>query len=285
MNLKKNNMKKISILYFFSALLIFTSCEDPVTPDLGVDEQWLQFGQDEYTIAENSPDPLVVTVFYAADTNPNDITVDYTVTSGNPDRYELTPTTGTVTIPAGEFSADIIIDPVDNFTADGDGEIVLELASHPDYPIGLVGGETSGRMSTVTIIDDDCPVDIESFVGTYSVAEQFTSGVNAPFGLTDFFGESYQVDVSLAPGDATGTQLVLNNSAGFDPYFVNGTVITLRTCTATFTFNSGNPSLALFATLNVTATSFDENTLQITASGPLGGFGPYQFLLTKIESN
>ena len=276
-------MKKISILYFFSALLLFTSCEDPVKPNLGLEEQWLQFGQDEYTIAENSPEPLVVTVFYAADTNPNDITVEYTVTSENSDRYDLTPTTGTVTIPAGEFSADILIDPVDNFTADGDGELVLELSSHPDFPIGLVGGETSGRVATVTIIDDDCPVDIESFVGTYSVAEQFTAGVNAPNGLSDFFGESYQVEVSLLPGDETGTQLVLTNSAGFDPYVVNGTVITLRTCTETFTFNSGNPTLALFATLNVTSTSFDEETKQITASGSLGTYGAYQFLFTKIS--
>lgn len=276
-------MKKISILSFLAAALFMVSCQDVETPDLGVDEQWLQFGEGSYDVPENAPNPLVVKVYYAADNNPDGVSIDYTVTSSDPDRYEMSPMTGTVTIPAGEFSADILIDPVDNFTADGDAEIVLELASDSGIPVGIAGEGMFNQSTTITIIDDDCPVDIASFVGTWSVEEQFTAGVNAPNGLSDFFDESYQVEIAQVPGDETGTKLVITNSTGFDPYFVNGTVITLRTCTETISFDDGNPRLALFATLNVTATSYDAETLAITASGPLATFGAYQFLLTKIS--
>lgn len=278
-------MKKLSIFSFLAAALLFVSCQDVETPDLGVDEQWLQFGESSYEVPENAANPLVVKIFYAADNNPNGVTVNYTVTSSNPDRYEIVSQTGSVEIPAGEFSADILIDPVDNFSADGDAEITLELESDSGIPLGIAGEGIYNQTALITIIDDDCPVDIESFVGTYAVDEQFTAGSNAPNGLSDFFGESYQVELALVEGDETGTKLRITNSSGFDPYFVNGTVITLRTCTKTVSFDGGNPRVALFETLSITSTSYDENTKAITASGPLGGYGAYQFLLTKIESN
>ncbi len=279
-------MKKTSIFSFLAAALFLVSCQDVETPDLGVDEQWLQFGEGSYEVAENAPQPLVVTIYYAAENNPNGVSVDYTVTSSNPDRYELASQTGTVEIPAGEFSADILIDPVDNFTSDGDAEVLLELSSDSDIPVGIAGEGMFNQSTTVTIIDDDCPVDIESFVGTYAVTEEFTSGTNAGLTLAGAFGETYQIEVSLAPGDETGTQLLLSNSEGANQYFEPGTVITLKTCSKTFSFNNGNPDIAAgFGTLSVTGTSYDEEAKAITASGPLGNYGPYQFLLTKVESN
>ena len=135
---------------------------------------------------------------------------------------------------------------------------------------------------TITIIDDDCPVDINAFVGTFSVAEVFTSGTNEGLTLAGAFGESYQVEITLDPTDVTGTKLVLNNSAGFNEYFSPGTILTLNACPGTITFDAGNPTLALFAAMTVEDSSFDEGAVTIQADGPLGGFGPYQFILTKI---
>lgn len=278
-------MKKIKIFSFLlSAMLMLVSCQEEEKPNLGRDTQWLQFGEETYSVAENSPEPLVVTVYYGAENNPDGVTVNYTVSSESPDRFELLQE-GSVQIPAGEFSADILVEPINNFETDGDAEIVLELSSDSEVPVGIAGEGVYNASTLITVIDDDCPIDIESFVGTYSVSEQFTSGTNSGLKLSSAFGERYQVELALLPGDVTGTKMVITNSSGFNTYFANGTVITFNTCTQTITFDGGNPAIANFARLAYTSSSYDENTLQVTASGPLGNYGPYQFLLTKIQTN
>lgn len=135
---------------------------------------------------------------------------------------------------------------------------------------------TSYRIST------PCPIDINGLAGTYSVQENFTDGVNAPLGLTDFFGESYQLELSVNPDDLTQTQLIVNNSPGFDTYINNGTIITFDTCNGTVSYSQTPLQLALFSTLDITASSYSEDTFVITSSGAFGAFGPYQFTLTKL---
>lgn len=188
-------MKKISILSFFSALLFMVSCEEVQTPDLGVNEQWLQFGQETYTVTENSTTPLIVKVAYAADTNPNGVTVNYTVTSENPDAYEISPSGGTIEIPAGEFIAEIVITPINNSETDGNKDIILTI-DNEDVPVGLVGEGLSHDTTTVLITDDDCELDMTSFVGTYLANE---------FGYCD---GCYEVSITY---DETNDVLVLSN--------------------------------------------------------------------------
>lgn len=188
-------MKKLSFLYFFAVLTLFVSCEEEQTPDLGVDEQWLQFGQQNYTVTENSAEPLVVKVFYAADTNPNGVTVNYSVVSDNPGAYEITPAGGTLEIPAGSFEADITITPIDNADTDGNKEIQLSI-DNQDIPVGLVGEGVFSHVTTVTITDNDCELDMVSFEGTYLAKE---------FGYCD---GCYEVSVTY---DEANDVLVLDN--------------------------------------------------------------------------
>lgn len=258
------------------------ACEqDPIiftTP-----EGFLQVAEESLSVTENSEDPVAITILYGNGTNPNGVTVNYTVTAADPSRFTLTPSTGSITIPAGEFSADLILDPVDNFDVDGDAEVVITLSTDSDVPVGIGGEGNFSTSTTITIIDNDCPIDIESFVGTYDVFENFTGGQNAPLGLADFFGESYQLEMTLAANDPTGTKLEVNNSAGFDVYINDGSILVFDTCNNQISFEGGFPTVALFRTFEYTGSSYSEENGVIQATGPLATFGPYQFTFTKQD--
>ena len=163
-------MKKISIISSLLALLVLAGCGKEETPDLGVDSQWIQFGEANYSVTENSTQPIVVQVLYAADTNPNGVTVNYTVNSSNPDAYTISPSTGSVTIPAGEFIGEIVINPINNSDTDGNKEITISL-DNTDIPVGLAGEGMMLNNTKVLITDDDCELDIRSFEGSYFANE------------------------------------------------------------------------------------------------------------------
>jgi len=272
-------MKKyISIIVL--ALVAFTSCEE----DLLVYDTpagFIQLSAETGTITEDTVDPIITQVLIGSGTNESGVTVNFTVTSSDPSRFTVTPSTGSVDIPAGEFSADIAVQVIDNIAADGDLDVVIELSSGNSLPLGIGGEGNFNTSRTITIIDNDCPVDINAFVGIFTVFENFTDGVNAPSGLNNFFGEIYQVEMALEPGDASGTKVVVTNSAGFNTYLADGTVIQFLACSGELLFEAGNPTCAEFAVLAIDGTSYDESIGELQATGPLGGFGPYQFTFTR----
>jgi len=273
-------MKKyISIIVL--ALVAFTSCEE----DLLVYDTpagFIQLSAETGSITEDTVDPIITEVLIGSGTNESGITVNYTVTSSDPSRFTITPATGSIDIPAGEFSAEIAITPIDNVAADGDLDVVIELSSGNSLPIGIGGEGNFNTSRTVTIIDNDCPVDINAFVGVFTVFENFTSGGNAPFGLVDFFGESYQVEMALQAGDASGTKVVVTNSAGFNTYLTDGTVFQFLACSGTILIEGGDPTCAEFAPLIVDGSSYDESIGELQVTGALGPqFGPYQFTFTR----
>lgn len=272
-------MKKY-ILLLVMATALFTSCEQDLlvydTPN-----GFVQLSAESGTITEDTTDPIITQVLIGAGTNESGVTVNFTVTSSDPSRFVVTPASGTIDIPAGEFSADIAIVPVDNIAADGDLDVVIELSTGNSLPIGIGGEGNFNTARTITIVDNDCPVDINAFVGVFTVFENFTDGVNAPLGLSDFFGESYQVEMALQPGDTSGTKVVVTNSAGFNTYLTEGTVIQFLACSGELLFEAGNPTCAEFAVLAIEDTSYDESIGELQVAGPLGGFGPYQFTFTR----
>ncbi len=271
-------MKKYLVLLLI-AFVCFTSCEEDLivydTPN-----GFLQVAAETASVTENDPSDVVTTFLYGGSSNVSGITVNYTVT-GDTSRFNLTPSTGSVEIPAGEFSASIVLTAIDNFASDGNEDVVITI-SDGSLPVGI-GGEGNFSVSkTITIIDDDCPITINDWVGTYSVAEQFTAGVNSPLGLADFFGESYQLDAILAPGDTTGIKIAFSNSLGFNTYIADGTVMTFFTCSSTVGFDAGFPEVALFRVFEFETATYDEAGLSISAEGPLATFGPYIFTFTRM---
>ncbi|NER11744.1 hypothetical protein SAMN06265375_1057 [Muriicola jejuensis] len=272
-------MKKyISLIVL--AFVALTSCEEDLlvydTPD-----GFIQLSAESGSITEDAATSIVTQVLLGRGTNESGVTVSFSVTSSDPSRYVVSPSTGTIDIPAGEFSADIEITPIDNFAADGDLDVVIELSSGNSLPIGIGGEGGFNTTRTITIIDNDCPVDINAFVGTFTVFENFTAGVNSPNGLSDFFNESYQVELALAPGDTSGTKVVITNSVGFNEYIPDGTVMTFLACSGTVSFDAGFPRVGDFRTFAYTDSSYDEVAGVIQCTGPLATFGPYQFTFTR----
>ena len=122
-----------------------------------------------------------------------------------------------------------------------------------------------------------------SLEGVYSVFENFTDGVNAPLGLGDFFGESYQVELSVVATDPSAATMVVVNSAGFDTYFFDGTPIDFSANPISIDdgFTADMPVVALFTEMLVEESIVDFGNGVIQCLGDSGGFGPYQFTLTK----
>lgn len=274
-------MKYLNKILVVCTAALFISCEEDVIV-FNTTDGFLQFQTAAVSITEDAPDPLVSQVQYGGESNESGVTVNFTVTSDNPARYQVSPASGTITIPAGEFSAEIVITPVDNFDVDGDIEIVVELLESSSVPLGTGGEGVYLTSRTVTLIDNDCPITIEDWAGTYSVFENFTDGVNAPNGLNNFFGESYQLQFAVLENDPAANKVVVTNAPGFDVYINNGTILEFLTCSGTVTFNGGFPQVALFRVFEYTNSSYDDSSFEIKAEGPLATFGPYQFTFTKL---
>ncbi len=277
-------MKKYIIQTFILIFgsLLFISCGNTELVFFDTPEGFIQFKSDRGSVAENNSDGIVNTVIFGHDSNDTDITVNYTVTSSDPSRYTVSPSSGTITIPAGQFTADIILQPVDNFDEDGNVSVTIELTSNSSKPIGIGGEGLHSISRTVTIVDNDCPIAIDDWVGTYTVQEVFSEGgVNAGLTLAAAFGESYQIEFALAPGDLSGTKVVITNSAGFDTFINDGTIMSFITCDKEISFDAGNPALANFAVIDIANSSYNESTFKINVDGPLGAFGPFEFSLTK----
>ena len=77
------------------------------------------------------------------------LTVNYAIagTAGNGDDYNTL--TGSVTIAAGDTSATIVVDPIDDNTVEGDETVELTLTADAAYTLGTADADT------VTIADDD----------------------------------------------------------------------------------------------------------------------------------
>ena len=273
-------MKKIYLI--LSMVVLAFSCQDVEKPNLGVDSQWLQFEFSSQTTFENAGEPLMVPVLYSAAENTSGVDISFSYTASTMDGYTVSPASGVLNIPAGEFVGYILVTPIDDTTSGEDVVLNFSMQNSSSIPMGIAGEGVYNTTAEVTILEDDCPIPINDWVGTYSVDEQFTGGVNAPNGLSDFFSDSYEVELSLAPGDASGTKVVINNTAGSNIYIYDGTVMTFVTCNKEVQFDAGFPVVADWNVFEFTSSSFDQDALTIKCSGPLQGFGPYEFVLTKI---
>lgn len=282
-------MKKINnkflLIFSMVAALVFTSCGEQENITFDNNNGFVQFAQTKASIVENSTEPIVVTVLFggSADQNSTGVTVNFDLTSSDASRYSIMPAGGSLMIPAGEVEANIILTPINNLFVDGNADISIALATSSSVPVGLAGAGLAFNTLEITIVDDDCPISINDFVGTYSVDENFTAGNNSPFGLNDFFGESYQLEMALDPTDVVGNKLIVTNSAGFDQYLPDGTVLAFDTCNGKVTFDGANSvNVALFRDFNYTGSTYNETDFIIKATGPLSSFGEYQFTFTKM---
>jgi hypothetical protein len=296
----KNVLKLLSL---FLVVSVAVSCDSNTSDDLGYGAQdergWVYLMEDSPVITAfiGAESDIVLDMNLQVPNTSSDLTINYEMVSvSGADPNSVFSNSGQVVVPAGSTS---FMGP-DNITgldyvflssltldmSDLEGvvlseamvfDVVLTGTSSSAITAGLEG-ETY-KVAQRVIINPS----LVSLNGTYTVLENFYDGVNAPSGLVDFFGESYQVELSVVATDPSAATMVAVNSAGFDTYFMDGVVIDFSMFPISFDdgFDPNIPVIALFREHTIETSSIDFVNGVIQCQGPLDVFGPYQFTLTK----
>lgn len=298
----KNIYKLLGLLII---VVNMSSCEsnDDLKYDAAVESGWVQFLEDsDSTVGmfQDASADIDLEVNIQVPTTTSDLTIyyDMVVVSGDdPSLYFSND--GALVVPAGstshggpdngtgidynylatlsfksaEIASAVLTEPMIFdvvLTGTSSGSITAGITEVPEYP------------TTTRIIINPS---LDAFVGTFDVAEQFISGVNAPLGLSDFFGESYQVELARAPLDDTASKFIITNTVGFNNYFVEGTVLTFG-LDGSLSYDDGFsedgfPTVAEFEVITIESSSYDYDLIEAVTTGQLGTFGEYQVTITK----
>jgi len=195
-------MKKY-IYILFASLGLLTSCEE----DLVIYDAGDGFISNEVAAASTAEDgdPISTTISLGTGSNESGVSVNFDVVieSGDASRFNITPSNGVLEIPAGEFSGEIVVEPIDNIDADGNVVIRVELSESNALPVGTAGLGLERTTTVFTITDNDCPTEI---------SENYTVVVSA------FGDEAPSHTVQLVPVPGTDNQWTVTSSWG--PEFV-----------------------------------------------------------------
>ncbi len=113
-----------------------------------VEDPEIEFGYLNQTIYENSGSGVIKLVLQKAPSMVP-LSINYSITGGTADSGDYLLETGTIIIPAGEFSVDIPFTVFDNDEPDGYRTIFLNLSDPLGSSIGMY------HASTITILDDE----------------------------------------------------------------------------------------------------------------------------------
>ena len=193
-------MKNFIKLFIFTIVIAFSSCEEEKNITLDVGPGFVQFDGASASLPEESTNAVTVTVLYGntAESNTNGINVNFTLEGANASRINITPSNGTLVIPAGETSADITIESIDNIDVDGNLEFTINLSADSDVPVGIAGEALQNVSYAITIIDNDCPIVLEDMQGTYSGTDNWYASAGGPLSVS--FAASYDGTTYLTTG-------------------------------------------------------------------------------------
>ena len=164
-------MKKINYLLISALVLgsfMLNSCDEENGRQTFEGPYYAQFTRSAQSINENTTGQADVEVSNVGPTLDVPITVNYSVdpasTAVEGVDYEfIGGAPGQITIPAGQHFGTIGIKPIDNFATESDRTVILNLES----ATGLEAGRGAiGIQHTVTILDNDCPIDLEGDFST-----------------------------------------------------------------------------------------------------------------------
>lgn len=194
--------QKLSVFALaISSLFVITSCEEDLLV-FDTPEGFVQIGTPAQRNVGESSGQTINAVIQLGKPNPNGQTVTVSVVGDDPARYTVVPQingTGTIEIPAGETSFVIAVTPVNNFENDGNSNITISLPEANSLPVGIAGEGNFRTQNVITIIDDDCPFDIEEWYGNYASLQ------------TTSFGEFVEgPTVTASAGPAPNTILLTN---------------------------------------------------------------------------
>ena len=188
------------------SLFAFASCEVDTeidTPTYG-DSSWIQFENETASVTEANT--LSIPVVLAASSNSSGVLVNFTVASDASDRFSITQS-GSFEIPAGEFSGNIEIVPVDDSVVNGNTDVVITL-SNTDIGVGLAGEGVRFHQATITVVDDDClPAPSTSYSASVRAFNDNAPAYEATLTLVAGTTNEYDIDSAWGPdfvGWATG---------------------------------------------------------------------------------
>ncbi|WP_340153873.1 hypothetical protein [uncultured Marivirga sp.] len=166
-------MKKL--LYSLLMVAAITAC-DTVNSDLTNEfdyDPFVSVDAGSITVAEDAEaGQATVNIILTGPAQSSAITVELSVTTSDNAAGNVTlPSSNTVTIPAGEFSAPFTISYSNNDSPDGDKSVTVSIVSATGVAVATEGTERVG--ATILIADDDC--DIPNLAGDYSVVTTETS--------------------------------------------------------------------------------------------------------------
>lgn len=131
--------------------------------------------------------------------------------------FSLTEEISSLTIPAGKVSAKFLVITRDDSAPSGDKVLSFNITSvsDPSYQIGI--GESKMKSSlSLTIVDDDCPIDLAAFEGEWEIVSfcGAPGARNEGFCRTNFAGVT--VNLTADPSDPLGTTAIISGGIHTD---------------------------------------------------------------------
>ena len=288
----KNQIKNILLLITISVFAI--SCDDdPVLYESG---DYVVFESASSGVSENNT-AAAVRVYRSSVDLSQALTINFTFSAvyasttdffdegaDASDTFSTFGDVASLTIPAGEAYGSITFYGVDDVLSSGDKTVTITIASVSlsSYNIGFPGPDSNQAVHSLTIIDDDCPIDLASFEGGYTMTVLGTEDSCCPdFDLCADPGRDCSGAVTLTAdaSDPSGTSAILTHPSFGSPYGIKFVTCPLQTEVITpmsswfgFAWNmqqGGSPG------------SYDEVSKTIKIVGVLGGNGDFEITLTK----
>ena len=191
-----------------------------------------------------------------------------------------------LTIPAGKSSASFNVITTNNDISQGNISVVFTITSVSDatYQIGYLSGNVRAS-TTLNVIDDDCPIDLASFVGEYSYTVVGTD-YNANFAGDDLCGFNIcptgNITLAVDASDATGKTAILTGADLGSDY-----IIEFITCPKQVEVKN---SLSSFLGRTAWAMqqgsvlgTYDDASKDININGVLGTNGDWTIKMKKVN--
>lgn len=167
----------IKIFFILSVIVGFTACETdkPILTYQGDD--FIFFNEGSGSVQESNPSVNYILVKLASGEQSTDVTVDFTITSDAVEGadYDLLNASNTLTFKAGSYTDTIKISAIDNIIEDGSKLLSIELSNGGEFVLGYPGVAANNSVFEFSIIDDDCALVADYFVGSPSGVEYYPS--------------------------------------------------------------------------------------------------------------
>jgi cyclophilin family peptidyl-prolyl cis-trans isomerase len=155
-------------------------------------------------VSENSTTPVTFTVTRANDDVTNPLTVDYSTNASAVAGTNYTALSGLVIIPAGQTSATISVQPIDDDVMDADTSLQITLTSENDYTLGSPASAalTISNADITAVVLSPATADVEENSGpsTFTITRSATTsiGYGSPIMVTYSVGGSAQAGTNYS---------------------------------------------------------------------------------------